>query len=142
MTHSALNGWFPFRKGACQMISPFWDILLVSIEWGRFYWKIVMRQRRLLSYEYITRNVFYRDTHSAVSGIWIFYRTKRYCHPCNWSKVLRLALASKVKILSWKLLGNIQSGKVTKYFNVVLGYVFTGTGLLILLELSSPSLRS
>ena len=60
MMHSAFNEWFPFRKGACQMISPFWDILLVSIELGKFCWKIVMRQKRLLSYEYITPKICFQ----------------------------------------------------------------------------------
>ena len=80
MTHSAFNGWFPFRKGTCQMISPFWDIVLVSIEWWRFCWKIVMCQRRLLSYEYITQKFFLKDAQS-VRNLIFFVGPKDTVHP-------------------------------------------------------------
>ena len=50
--------WVIFLQKRCvPNESPFLDILLDSIGWGRFCWKIVMRQRRVLLYEYFTLKI-------------------------------------------------------------------------------------
>ena len=112
MTHSAFNCWFPFRIGACQMISPFWDISLVSIERGRFCWKIVMRQRRLLSYEYITPKIFFQGCTQCPEFDFLIGPKDTVTPVEHWLKhsVLEALLKPRFKIktnFSWHILQNI-----------------------------------
>jgi hypothetical protein len=50
------------------------DILLYAIEYGRFCWKIVMCQSKVLPYEYFTRKIFLLGKKS---GIWFFISAQK-----------------------------------------------------------------
>ena len=80
MTHSAFNGWFPFRKGACQMISPFWDILFNRV--GEVLLKNCFASEKTTIIWIYHPKIFFPRMHT-VSGIWFLNRNKIYCHPCS-----------------------------------------------------------
>ena len=73
-------------------------ILLCAIEWGRFCWKIVMCQSKLLSYECFTLKIFLLGR-TQCQEFDCLYWAKRYCHPCT----LDVLFWWTVYILQWKM---------------------------------------